>query len=175
MSANRDKGRGLGFQEVTTAADGADGEAERREPAPEPDDVDIEDVATGHPVGPAGPGEALAADDRLVAIEHRGGEPGLHGWERHPATAVAEQAALVELGVSTAAAAGPIRKDLHAQPDVLVGRRQADPVLQLIGRDRWADSFRDEDQPRGARRSYLVESVLVSRSADHLDVHDPGP
>ena len=50
------------FEEVATAPDGADGQAERGEPAAQAHDVHVEHVAAGHALGPPGPGQSVTAD-----------------------------------------------------------------------------------------------------------------
>ena len=55
-------------------------------------------VAPGGTLGPARPGQLLAADDGLVALDERGHESGLDRRQRHPATREPQQAVTVEVG-----------------------------------------------------------------------------
>lgn len=136
--------------------------------------MDIERVPAWRALGPAGAGECLATDDGTETIEEGAREARLHRGERDPAAVPAQHAVVVEAGFFVAGAVGgsggPAAEGLDAGPDVVVGYRHPDPVLQGIVHDGRGHIGRDEEQAGPAERAQPVALTALDRPSHHYDV-----
>src|SRR6476620_6860636 len=72
------------LEEVSPAPNGADGEPKRNQAPSKPDDMDVENVATGDASRPTSPEESFPADHRPVSIKEGRGEPMLDRRKGRP-------------------------------------------------------------------------------------------
>ena len=91
----------------------------------------VECVAGGAPSRPRPTHERVAADDRVEAVDQRGGERPLHRRQGDPTAPEAQQAVVVD-DRRDRGAAGPRGEGRHPHPEVVLGRRETDPVLERI-------------------------------------------
>ncbi|MCA1842890.1 MAG: hypothetical protein LC792_06800 [Actinobacteria bacterium] len=108
--------------------------------------MDVEDVAAGRRARPDGAAEGVAADDRAEPDHEGVGQAGLDRRQGNPARTEAEDAVTVDLRHGAEVGPAPAEQPVDAGPDVGLGGRQTDPVLQAVEGVRRRDAVVDQQQ-----------------------------
>ena len=95
--------------------------------------MDVENVATRDATRPTSPEESFPADHRTVSIKEGRGEPMLDRRKGRPLAEKPQQARLIDERSPTGGDHRPLGQHPQTNADVLVGRRQPDPILEVIG------------------------------------------
>ena len=157
------------LEEVATGAHGAHLEPERRDAAPETQHVHVERVPGGAAARPRPPYERVAADHRAEPVDERGRERALDRGQRDPPPTMAEQPVAVD-GRRRHRLAGAGREGGDARPEVVLGRREPDPVLEGIDGGRGGEAFPHQEEPGRTDGSEAFESCLLFGPAKKDDI-----
>ena len=129
----------------------------------------VERVAGGAAAGPRPAHERVAADHRAEPVDERGRERTLDRRQRDPPPTVAEQPVAVD-GRRGDGLAGAGREGGDPRAEVVLGRREPDPVLERVDRGRGREALAHEEQAGRTDRSEALEPRLLLGPADQDDV-----
>ena len=120
---------------------------------------------------PAGLGEGVAADDRAEVVDQDLREPRLDRGDGGVSGSVPDDAVLVDLREAAAGGRRPPAQALDAGPEILLGRRHPDPVLELVDNQRRIGILVDEEETRELGVSQLGEPGRLGWPSNQRDVH----
>ena len=115
--------------------------------------------------------QRIAGHDRAEAVEQRACQPRLHGRQRHPPVVHAQETVRIELRRRVVTARLTAAKRLDARLHVEVCRRDADPILHLVGDDGRRLVTFDEQKPRLPGLLQELATAPFDRPAKEDDVH----
>jgi hypothetical protein len=123
----------VGLEQIAPRPYSSDDKADAGQTAPKLKDVDVESVAPRRPFGPAGASERLPTHNGADSIEQHPCQASLNRRERHPATAVAQHAVVVEgcLGWLVELV-GPPGEGIDSSTNVEFGRGHPYPIFERV-------------------------------------------
>jgi hypothetical protein len=174
--SNRRSGSAFGrhrtFEDVATASDRSDRQAERLDPTPQPQDMHVKGVAPRRATRPPGTRERLSTDDAAEAVHQDGDQPGLDGRHRRPDVAEAQHAVVVEGRAARGVTPYPSRQTPQSDRKISLAGRDPDPVLKAVSRHRRISLTLHDQQSRPGLGDQAVPPISFIGPAHQHYVHD---